>query len=175
MCFATPNLHILFGYGGDSMTAIKNWLFGIIAVCAVLAVAYSVVPKGKFRTILRCGGGIILLLALLQPVLDADWSEIKHSFSDWKWELGGENQVILDQEKAELASIIEAKTAAYIEEKAASLGVVCHVQVKCVERDGVPFPHEIVMDNAYFDELSKQIAADLDIKKENQHWKEGAE
>ena len=171
----TFDLHILFGFGGDSMTAMKSWLFGVIAVCAVLSVAYVFVPKGKFRTIIRCGGGVILLFALLQPLLHTDWPEMVRSYSDWKWELEGENEVYQNQQMTELASIIEEKTAAYIEEKAATLGVVCHAQVKCIERNGVPFPSEIVMDIAYDDKLSELIADDLDIPGDQQHWQEVTE
>lgn len=157
------------------MTAMKSWLFGVIAVCAVLSVAYVFVPKGKFRTIIRCGGGVILLFALLQPLLHTDWPEMVRSYSDWKWELEGENEVYQNQQMTELESIIGEKTAAYIEEKAATLGVVCHAQVKCIEHDGVPFPSEVVLDIAYVEKLSKQIADDLDIPVGQQHWQEVTE
>ena len=157
------------------MTGIKNWLFGVIAVCALLSLAYAFVPKGKFRTMIRCAGGIILLFALLQPILQLDWAETFPSYSDWKWELEGENEVYQNLQMTELESIIGEKTAAYIEEKAATLGVVCHAQVKCIEHDGVPFPSEVVLDIAYVEKLSKQIADDLDIPVGQQHWQEVTE
>ena len=156
------------------MTGIKNWLFGVIAVCAVLSVVYTFVPKGKFRAIIRCAGGIILLFALLQPLLRTDWPEMFRSYSDWKWELEGESETYQNQQMTELESIIAEETAAYIEEKAATLGVVCHAQIICVERDGVPFPSEVVMDISYLDRLSEVIAEDLDITRDNQHWQEVA-
>ncbi len=157
------------------MTMLKNWIFSVIAVSALLSVAESIVPKGKFRTILRCGGGLVFLFAMLQPILQADWTGYSRAFTDWKWELDGMSEKYEENQRTELEKIIAEKTAAYIEEKAAAMGVVCDAEVICVDRDGVPFPSEIVMNIPYFDALSKQIDIDLDIKLDKQHWQEVTE
>ena len=155
------------------MTMWKNWIVALIAVCAILSVVYALLPKGKFQTIARCGGAMVLLMVAVKPIIRADWSEMTKSFSDWSWEIHADSENYLEEQNKELEAIIAEKSAAYIEEKAASMGVACHAQIKCTERDGIPIPDEIVLDIPYNVELSEQICADLDIKTERQYWQKG--
>ena len=155
------------------MTMWKNWIIALITVCAILSVVYALLPKGKFQTIARCGGAMVLLLVAVKPIIQADWSEMTKSFSEWSWELNVDSENYCVEQNKELERIIAEKSAAYIEEKAASIGVACHVQVECTERDGIPLPTEIVLDIPYNEELSEQICADLDIKTERQYWQKG--
>ena len=156
------------------MNILKNWLVGTIVACALLSVCYAVLPKGKFRTIARCSGGVILLLVLLQPLVQADWSEVMPSYESWEAQLNLENEKYAAEQNAELTALIAEKTAAYIEKKAASLGVVCHAQIDCEERDGVPFPTAVTMDIPYDKRIAELICEELDIQAESQYWQEVA-
>lgn len=154
------------------MTILKNWLLGVIVACAVLSVCYAVLPKGKFRTIVRCSGGLVLLLVLIRPLVQTDWAELLHVWDNWQAELDLENEKYSERQNAELTTIIAEKTAAYIEEKAASLGVVCHAQIDCEQRDGVPFPTAVTVDIPYDTRLSELLETELGIGRESQHWQE---
>lgn len=154
------------------MTGIKNWLSGIIVVCAGLSLCHAMLPKGKFRTILRFCGGMVLIITVIEPLIKVDWSGILRKYEDWEWKMEAKTETYREEQQTELEALIAEKTVAYIEKKAASLGVVCHAQVKCTEREGVPFPTEIVLDIPYYAELSEQIYHDLDITKERQFWQE---
>lgn len=156
------------------MTAIKNWIFGVIIACGILSLCYAVLPKGKFRTILRCSGGLVLLFALIQPLLQADWSEMLRSYEDWRADLTMQSEAYQKSRGEELIALIAEKTAAYIEEKAMAMGVVCHAQVDCEDRDGVPFPAAVTLDIPYEKLLSELIEKELDISPENQNWQEVA-
>ncbi len=152
------------------MTILKNWLIGVIAACTALSVCYAVLPKGKFRTAARCSGSLMLLLVLIRPLAQTDWSELLNTWDHWQTELETENEKYLGQQNAELSAIIAEKTAAYIEEKAASLGVVCHAQIDCEERDGVPFPTAVALDIPYDKRIASLICEELDIPEESQYW-----
>ena len=154
------------------MIDLKNWLFGVICVCAVLSVCRTLLPKGKFQTILRCGGGILLLLTLLKPLSGIDGASLFRRYAEWEASIGSQTEAYQAAQTDELETLIAEKTSAYIEKKAASLGVVCHAQIRCTERDGVPFPTEVVLDIPYLAELSAQIESDLAITAEKQHWQE---
>ena len=156
------------------MTILKNWLVGVMIACAFLSVCYAVLPKGKFRTVARCSGGLVLLLVLVQPLEQADWSELLHTYDNWQMKLDLENEKYSEQQKAELTALIAEKTAAYIEEKAASLGVVCHARIDCEERDGIPFPTAVTMDIPYDKRIEALIREELDIQAESQYWQEVA-
>lgn len=156
------------------MTILKNWLVGVMAACAFLSVCYALLPKGKFRTVARCSGGLVLLLVLIQPLVQTDWSELLNAWDNWQTELDLENEKYSEQQNAELTAIIAEKTAAYIEEKAASLGVVCHARIDCEERNGVPFPTAVTMDIPYDKQISELMCEELDIQAESQYWQEVA-
>lgn len=72
---------------------------------------------------------------------------------------------------AELAAIIEQRTAAYISDKGAALGVTCHAQVETELRSGVPYPCAVTLDVERDEALAACIAADLGIGEERQTWR----
>ena len=156
------------------MNILRTWLVGVIGVSVALSVSYALLPKGKFRTIARCTGGLLLLIALIKPLIQTDWTGILHSYDDWAQRIETQTEDYQNTQEEELRTLIAEKTAAYIEEKAASLGVVCHAQIECTEREGVPFPAQVVMDIPYHGELSKLISDELDISAVDQHWQEVA-
>ena len=154
------------------MTEWKNWLMDVIVVCAVASICYTFVPKGKFQTIIRCGGGILLVMTLIKPLVRMDWTSIGQGYREWEWEIEEKTKEYQMEQNTELELLIEEKCAAYIEEKARSLGVECHAKIECTEQEGIPLPSNIVLDIPYFEQLSEQIAADLDVPKERQYWQE---
>ena len=156
------------------MIMFKNWIVGLIVTCGVLSLCYAAVPKGRFRSILRCTGGLLLLFAVIQPLVQTNWSELVRNYDDWKAELDLQSEGYQKVQADALNVLIAEKTAAYIEEKATSMGVVCHAQVDCEQRDGVPFPAAVSLDIPYEAALSELIERELDISSESQYWQEVA-
>ena len=156
------------------MIMFKNWIVGLIVTCGVLSLCYAAVPKGRFRSILRCTGGLLLLFAVIQPLVQTDWSELVRNYDDWKTELDLQSEEYQKLQADALNVLIAEKTAAYIEEKATSMGVVCHAQIDCEQREGVPFPTAVTIDIPYNSGLSAFIENELDIQAESQYWQEVA-
>ncbi|MEG0780480.1 MAG: stage III sporulation protein AF [Oscillospiraceae bacterium] len=153
------------------MAAVRAWLTGVIAASLLVAVAESLIPEGAIRKIARFTGGLILLLTLLQPVLQADVElllpegAVSAALADRQAELTAENQ-------AALTAGIEERTAAYIWDKAAALGIDCTVCVTAEPgADGVPLPFQAALDCPWSAELAQYMETELGILPENQSWK----
>lgn len=54
------------------MEVIRDWLVGITCAAMVVALAESLTPQGTIRKIGRFTGGLVLLLAVVQPVMKLD-------------------------------------------------------------------------------------------------------
>ena len=72
--------------------------------------------------------------------------------------------------QAQLELGIRQRTAAYISEKAAQLGLSCHPRVEVTWRGGVPYPGSVTLDMAENRALSAILEEDLGIPPSEQHW-----
>ena len=155
--------------------ALRTWLLSIIAAGLVLAILYALVPKGRLRPIVRTTGGVALMLVILQPVLGFDFRDFAVSYQDYAQEIQALTEEYREADAAELAAIIEQRTAAYISDKGAALGVNCHAVVETELRSGVPYPCAVTLDVERNETLAACIAADLGIGKEAQVWQAAGE
>ena len=155
--------------------ALRTWLLSIIAAGLVLAILYALVPKGRLRPIVRTTGGVALMLVILRPVLGFDFTDLAASYGDYAQEIQALTETYRAADAAELAAIIEQRTAAYISDKGAALGVTCHAQVETELRSGVPYPCAVTLDVERNETLAACIAADLGIGKEAQVWQAAGE
>ena len=155
--------------------ALRTWLLSIIAAGLVLAILYALVPKGRLRPIVRTTGGVALMLVILRPVLGFDFTDLAVSYGDYAQEIQALTETYRAADAAELAAIIEQRTAAYISDKGAALGVTCHAQVETELRSGVPYPCAVTLDVERNETLAACIAADLGIGKEAQVWQAAGE
>ena len=152
------------------MTEIKLWMVRLVVCGFLLSVCDSLLPKGKFQTIARIIGGLTMIIVIFQLNFQGNFEGIGNLYEHYE-EIIEENTEIYQTEKnEELMALIAEKTEAYIEEKAASLGVECHAKVECEMKENVPFPAKIVVDIPYSSEISKQIEDDLNIKRSDQFW-----
>lgn len=154
------------------MSAIRTWLLGVFAAAAALSILYSLLPKGKFTVIARYTGGLVLLLVLLRPLLGLDTEDLRRRYDQWTEEVRATNETAQQENTDALASLIADKTGAYIQKKAAGLGLDCHAEVTCEVRDGTPFPASVWLDIPRSAALETVIAEDLDIAKDHQFWRE---
>lgn len=152
----------------------RTWLMGVMSAALILAILYSLIPKGAMRSIAQFTGGLVLILAILQPLLRLDPADWKLQYTEYETQIDEQIAVYQKDRQDELCAIIEEKTAAYISDKGAALGLSCHPVVTAQLRDNIPYPAEVTMDIPLDAELSRHIAQELDISAAHQHWQESS-
>ena len=113
---------------------------------------------------------LALMLVILQPVLGFDFRDFAVSYDDYAQEIQALTEEYRAADTAELAAIIEQRTAAYISDKGAALGVTCHAEVETELRSCVLYPCAVTLDVERDEALAACIAADLGIGEERQTW-----
>ena len=154
------------------MDGIRQWLLGVLAAAMALSLLYALLPKGAVRGAARATGGLILLLVVLGPLAGLDLSDLALRYEDLSRDMERQAEAYRQEGQAQLELGIQQRTAAYISEKAAQLGLSCQPEVICQLRDGVPFPVEVVLDIPEDSGLAQLIADDLGIDRAHQHWRE---
>lgn len=155
------------------MAALREWLTAVMAVSLLLSVARMLVPVGPLRDVSAFIGGLILLTVLLRPALNLDLEELRpniEAFTEMTERRQAELEAVADQE---LTERIESETAAYISDKAGSLGLTLRVQVTAEGRDGVPVPVRAELTGPRSEALSRWMETELGIPVEGQVWNEG--
>ena len=156
------------------MGALREWLTSLVAVSMLLSVAQTLVPEGSIRKIASFTGGLILLVVLLRPVLGADLSRLDLHLEDYERAIGQRQEELAAAGETELAEIIEERTAAYISDKADTLGLAVKVQVKTKPgADGVPVPWQAELWGPRSPALAACMEEELGIPGERQVWHEG--
>ena len=156
------------------MGALREWLTSLVAVSMLLSVARTLVPEGSIRKISSFTGGLILLVVLLRPLLGADLSRLDLHLEDYERAIGQRQEELASAGEAELAGIIEERTAAYISDKADTLGLAVKVQVETKPAgDGVPVPWRAELWGPRSPALATYMEEELGIPGERQVWHEG--
>lgn len=153
--------------------AVREWLTSIVVVTMLLSVAQTLIPEGTVRKISSFTGGLILLVALLQPALRTDLGRLRLNFSSYTDAIEDRRSELDSAGKEELAGIIEERTAAYILDKANTLGLTVTVQVETeTGSDGVPVPVSVQLTGQRSEALAAYIEGELGIPRERQVWHE---
>ena len=157
------------------IAAVRGWLTSIAAVTLMLTVVQTLVPEGTIKKIAGFTGGLLLLAALLQPALKTDLGRLRLDFSDYEKAIETRAEELDAAGKDELAFIIEARTAAYISDKADALGlrVAARVETEPGADGETPLPASVDLTGPYSRELADWIAVELGIPAERQVWHEG--
>ena len=152
------------------MDGIRQWLLGILAAAMGLSLLYALLPKGAVRAAAKATGGLILLLAVLGPAAGLDLSDLTVRYEDLSRDMEQQAETYRREGQAQLELGIRERTAAYISEKAAQLGLSCHPRVEVTWRGGVPYPGSVTLDMAENRALSAILEEDLGIPPSEQHW-----
>lgn len=158
------------------MELLKNWLLGITCAALVVALAESLTPEGTVRKIGRLTGGLVLLLAIVQPMLQVDGDALARAFTEYRAAMNSEELSLEDTDGDLMKALIEERTCAYIQDKAALLGAVVQIECKTRLDESCPYPvpYEVVVrgqiDQAQREALSRQIEADFAIPAERQTY-----
>lgn len=153
---------------------IRSWLVGITCAAMIAALAEGLIPAGPVRKIGRLTSGLVLLLAVLNPLLRLDPSALSRSLAEYRLDLQAYSDS-LEEENAELMKgIIEAQTGAYIVDKAAGLGICCQVRVEADGGEGYPVPCRVWVTGDLTaqqrETLTRQIEADFAIPADRQAY-----
>ena len=153
--------------------ALKEWVTSIVLVTMLLSVAQTLIPEGSIRKISSFTGGLILLIALLQPILGTDLSRLELRTENYERAVRERQEELEEAGKSSLSDIIAEQTAAYISDKADTLGIAVTVKV-LVEpgADGIPVPAAARLVGQPSEELVSYMVQELGIPRERQVWKD---
>ena len=155
------------------MAAAREWLTAVAAVTLLLSVAQLLVPPGNLREIASFVGGLILLVAIMQPLLKIDLSDIQLDFSSYQGAVEQRQAELENTQKEELTSLIEAETEAYISDKAKSMGLTLKVRVTAeADEGGMPVPVRVEITGPWSGGLSGWLETELGLSAERQVWNE---
>ena len=154
---------------------VRSWLIGVTAAALVVALADCLAPDGAVKKIGKLTGGLLLAVAILQPLVGVDYASLSGILTNYRLEAEGYSNALETENLRLVKSIIEEQTAAYIQDKAAALGVDCTAEVTCQADDnGSLYPASVIvygeLTREQTDALSRTIEGDLAIPAQNQQY-----
>lgn len=70
------------------MEMLQGWLLGLTAAALAVSLLTAMLPKGEtIRRIAGLAGGLILLLAVVQPLLRVRWEELTWRYETYQREM----------------------------------------------------------------------------------------
>jgi len=170
-------------YGGGEVGAmlelIRHWLVGITCAAMLVALAESLIPAGSIRRIARLTGGLVLLAAILNPLLKLDTTALTRALTEYKLELSAYSADLEEENEILMKDIIEEQSGAYIQDKAAALGIDCQVTVEADGEEEWPIPQSVTVMGSLTAEqqeaLERTIEEDFAIPAERQRYESGDE
>ena len=155
------------------MESLGKWLLSVSATALAVSVLQTLIPEGGIRRVATFTGGLLLLAVLLRPVLGADFGSLTLGLTDWTEQVEQRTAELEQAQTNALAQGIEERTAAYISDKADSMGLALEVRVTAEAADGVPVPVRVTLTGEKSGELSRWLETELGIPAERQVWNEG--
>lgn len=154
---------------------IKNWLLGVTCAAMVVSLAEGLTPPGTVRKIGRLTGGLVLLLAILQPILRVDSGTMAQSLAEYRAAMSNYSVELEETDLELMKGIIAEQSGAYILDKAMGLGITCTVEVRTEPGEGAyPVPWSVTVRGNLSPEqqtaLTRQIEADFAIPAERQSY-----
>ena len=156
----------------------RQWLIGITVAAMLNAAAKNLMPKGVIRQIGGLTGGLVILLAMLQPVYRLEEGRLSEAFSPYMNTESHAAAMAVNTDSL-MKDIIESECSAYIQNKANALGLICRITVVCTDKtEGYPYPqYALIEGNLKKEErtaLSEMLVQTLDIAPENQTYRTGS-
>ncbi|MCD7947125.1 MAG: stage III sporulation protein AF [Oscillospiraceae bacterium] len=157
------------------MTFIKTWLIGVLCAAMIVAIAEQLIPNGTIRKIAKLTGGLVLLLAILQPFVSMDEGELARAMEDYRATMSDYGDGLEEENSVLMKGIIAEQSGAYIVDKAAELGITCTAAVETEDgEEGYPLPYSVEIHGSLTGEeraaLTAQITADFGIPAERQYY-----
>lgn len=151
---------------------LRDWVLGLAGTAAFCAVATMLTPKGRVRQVVQLLTGLLMALALLQPLLRPELGELSLDLSKYRAQAEQLTQSGQELRQSLDRSIIEEQTEAYILDKAQSLGAaVVGAKVSLQwSTEGFWYPTEVTLQGTYDAALSRLLEAELGIPAAAQRW-----
>lgn len=100
------------------METLRGWLLGLTAAALAVSLLTAMLPKGEtIRRIAGLAGGLILLLAVVQPLLRVRWEELTWRYETYQREMDRQTEAYQAAYADSLSGDIADRTAAYIYRK----------------------------------------------------------
>lgn len=160
------------------MGVLRSWLLGVTGGAMLVALAHALLPDGVIGKVGRFTGGLVLFVAVLQPIAGMDYDTLARGLSVARMDLGEYTALPTTKNFDLMKSIIEERSAAYIVDKAAGRGITCTVRVTCSadEREAYPYPVSVevtgTLSPTQREELTRLIEGELAVPAEEQSYTE---
>lgn len=154
------------------MQFLRQWLLSVTACALLVSVSEQLTPSGALRPLVRFTGGLVLILCILQPVTQIDLEDVTFDLGAYEEAVASVKLELSDGYDAALSGGIAERTGAYIEDKAASLGIIVRASVRTEMVEGTVLPTAVTLYGEQSAALSDWIAGELGIAKEKQVWTE---
>ena len=154
------------------MAYLRQWMLGIVACALLVSLGEQLAGGGVMRKTVRFAGGLLLMLSILQPVVQIDLDAPELDLDTYRETLAEVQLALTDARDAALSDGIAARTGAYIEDKAAQMGLTVRAEVQTENVNGVFLPAAVTLYGSESEELAAYIETQLGIAKEKLVWKE---
>jgi stage III sporulation protein AF len=160
--------------------SIRQWITSITCAAMLAAVLQAFLPQNGMGKIGRLVGGLLLLIATVQPLLSLDYDALAQSWAEITQAEESDTASLEQTSRDILKTVIEQQTGAYILDKAEELGISCQVEVSYIwGEDGTASPSQVrvTSDDAQEDleELAALIETELGIPRSCQVYERTAE
>ena len=156
------------------MESVREYLLGVTTAALCCGILTTILEKkGMCGSTVKFLCGIVMILAVVSPLLNLQLSNLQGAFHDLSLETGAVTAFGQETALKEYADIIKGRTAAYILDKAESLGAELTVEVTLCDEEPLA-PCGVKLSGAispYAKKvLSDTIVRDLGIDAEEQIW-----
>lgn len=156
------------------MSVLSSWLLSVVATAFAVSLLEGLMPDPKVREVGKIVGGLLLLFALCEPLVQLDPGSIRFSTDAYSSALAQRTEELRQEQEAQLLLGIKEEGEAYIIAAADRLGLRVSPAVEvCLNAQGMPYFSAVKLDIPYHPQLSETIEAELGIGKAQQQWKEG--
>lgn len=153
---------------------LRQWILSVTCGAMLAALLQSFLPRGGgTEKAGRLAGGLVLLLAAVQPLIGLNEDMLTLSVTEYRLAESGYTEELEETNRDFLKEIIEEQTEAYISDKAGELGVNCkvHITYEWGENE-IPYPTEVrirsAMDQEAERRMSRLIEAELGVPADRQ-------
>lgn len=162
------------------ISLIRTWLISVTAAAIIVAAADNLMPDGAVKKIGKLTGGLLMIIAVLQPIKQFDLETMSDILTDYRIESQVSSAALEIENQAIMKRIIEGETSAYVQNKADALGISCLAETVCkVDESGNIYPVSMVIYGDLTQEqkamLSRLIEGELAVPAENVQYERAKE
>lgn len=122
----------------------REWIVGVTAAALTVAICDMLVPDGGIKKIVKLAGGMLLLLVSVAPIMNIDSRLEVDGFGLDPVGIEERKEELMVQQEELSKSVIEDSMAAYIEDRAMEIGIVCQAHVTVVKEEDNCFKPESI-------------------------------